>query len=65
MTPEARAEVYAPIFENVLKTRCDADVSTSFQFQEIAGDGIAHAARHPPLRASQPLARRCARRGSS
>ncbi|MEA2708593.1 MAG: hypothetical protein QOF78_1194, partial [Phycisphaerales bacterium] len=33
MTPEARAEVYAPIFENVLKTRC-MPLIYQFQFQE-------------------------------
>jgi hypothetical protein len=33
MTPEARAEVYAPIFENVLKTQCMPTVY-QFQFQE-------------------------------
>ncbi|MEO6435122.1 MAG: hypothetical protein ABIP55_05105, partial [Tepidisphaeraceae bacterium] len=33
MTPEARAEVYPPIFENVLKTRCMPMVY-QFQFQE-------------------------------
>ncbi len=33
MTPEARAEVYPPIFENVLKTRC-MPVMYQFQFQE-------------------------------
>jgi hypothetical protein len=33
MTPEARAQVYPPIFENVLKTRC-MPVFYQFQFQE-------------------------------
>ncbi|HEV2293457.1 MAG TPA: hypothetical protein VGR35_06345 [Tepidisphaeraceae bacterium] len=36
MTPEARAEIYRPIFENILKTRAIADVY-QFQFQ----DGLA------------------------
>jgi hypothetical protein len=33
MTPEARAQVYPPIFENVLKTRCMPEMY-QFQFQE-------------------------------
>jgi hypothetical protein len=33
MTPEARAEVYPPIFENVLKTKC-MPLIYQFQFQE-------------------------------
>ncbi len=33
MTPEARAQVYPPIFENVLKARCMPEVY-QFQFQE-------------------------------
>lgn len=36
MTPEARAEIYRPIFENILETRAIADVY-QFQFQ----DGLA------------------------